>query len=144
MNAPVHHGQSSESGPAHWPMGVRPISYKGMGLLGVGDDGTIYWDGKPIVTQKSVTLTIGQKTLAGAVALSTIIAALAACVAAYSAFMSIPNRRPATVATQRPGETAPPCRNGRPTCQPWERSWPMAPNIAPGQAVTKDGQISGQ
>lgn len=62
-------GQSWADGKPGWPKGVRPISYGGLGLLGVGPDGTLYWDGKPIVVRKGIDLTWWQTLIAVVAAL---------------------------------------------------------------------------
>lgn len=35
-----------------WPKDVAPISYGDMDRLGVGPDGRLYWDGKPVEVQR--------------------------------------------------------------------------------------------
>ena len=84
-----HPAQSTGEPHAGWPAGVRPISMDGIDHLGVGDDGTLYWDGKPVEVRKSLTLTTMQKVGALAVAASAIVGAGAAAVSAYAEFMSI-------------------------------------------------------
>ena len=79
-----HPAQSTAGEVEGWPAGVRPISIDGIDLLGVGNDGLLYWDGKPIEVQKSVTLTFGQRLGAFAVAASAVVGALAAAVSAYA------------------------------------------------------------
>lgn len=71
---PPHSAQSTAARPDGWPKGVRPISVDGLGHMGVGDDGTLYWDGKPIQVARRFDLSFWQKT--GAVL--TVFAALAA------------------------------------------------------------------
>lgn len=84
-----HFAQSTSAGPPEWPNGVRPISNEGMGSLGVGDDGSLYWDGKPIVVQKTVTLTRLQTAGAFVVALASVVAAVATCFSAYADMASL-------------------------------------------------------
>lgn len=43
-----HAAQSTAARPADWPEGVRPISADGLSHIGVGNDGSVYWDGKPV------------------------------------------------------------------------------------------------
>jgi hypothetical protein len=71
---PPHPAQSTAARPEGWPTGVRPISMDGVGHLGVGNDGTLYWDGRPVRTAKKVTLSFWQAF--GAIL--TVIAALMA------------------------------------------------------------------
>lgn len=71
---PPHPAQSTAARPENWPKGVRPISMDGVGHLGVGNDGTLYWDGRPVQVAKRVTLSFWQ----GLGAVLTVIAALAA------------------------------------------------------------------
>ncbi|HBN9510730.1 hypothetical protein [Pseudomonas aeruginosa] len=43
--------------PPDWPDGVRGISHKGVGFLGVHEkSGELYWDGRKVVVHKPVTL----------------------------------------------------------------------------------------
>lgn len=79
-----HFAQSTGEPPEHWPTGILPISLDGLGYLGVGPDGQIYWDGKPIEVRKSFTLTWYQRLGAILVTLSALIAAIAAGVSAYA------------------------------------------------------------
>lgn len=52
-----------------WPEGVRPISWAGLGLFGMGRDNTLYWNGKEIQVRKRVRLTWWQGFLATIAAL---------------------------------------------------------------------------
>ncbi|KRC81479.1 hypothetical protein ASE13_03550 [Sphingomonas sp. Root241] len=61
-----------------------------MDRLGVGDDGSIYWDGKAIEIRRSVTLTVAQKIGAALVTASAVVAAAAAAVSAYADLTSLP------------------------------------------------------
>ena len=48
-----------------WPEHVRTVSFQDIGRLGVSDDGrTLYWDGKPVVIRKEISLTRWQLTIA--------------------------------------------------------------------------------
>jgi len=64
MNKPKHPAQSNSDPKPGWPPGVHPISMDGTGFLGVGDDGALYWDGKPVVVRKEIDLTWWQTTIA--------------------------------------------------------------------------------
>ena len=86
----THHAQSNESTPTGWPNGVRPISLDGLVHIGVGTDGDLYWDGKPVVIRKGVSLTGLQKAGALIVGLAAVIGACAAAVSAYADLRSIP------------------------------------------------------
>ena len=79
-----HAAQSLNDAPAHWPTGVRPISLDGLVLVGVGDDGRLYWDGLPVEVAKTFTLSWWQRLGAVAVSIAAIVAAIAACVSAYA------------------------------------------------------------
>lgn len=59
-----HPAQSDSDPKPSWPSGVRPISIDGLDHLGVGDDGSLYWDGKPIVVRRGIDLTWWQITIA--------------------------------------------------------------------------------
>lgn len=69
-----HPAQSTAARPDGWPNGVRPISLEGLSHVGVGDDGSLYWDGQPIQVARRFDLSLWQKV--GAVL--TVMAALAA------------------------------------------------------------------
>ena len=86
---PKHPAQatSQEPIPDHWPKHVYPISLDGLSFLGVGDDGLIYWDGKPIEMKRA--LTYWQRVGALTVTLSAIVGAVAAALNAYADLVSI-------------------------------------------------------
>lgn len=69
-----HPAQSTAARPNDWPTGVRPISIDGLSHIGVGNDGSLYWDGRPIQVVRRFDLSFWQKV--GAVL--TVLAALAA------------------------------------------------------------------
>jgi hypothetical protein len=69
-----HPAQSTAARPSSWPPGVRPISVDGLGHIGVGDDGSLYWDGRPIQVARRFDLSLWQKMGAAL----TVMAALAA------------------------------------------------------------------
>lgn len=79
-----HGAQSLNEAPLHWPDGVRPISLEGLSLVGVADDGRLYWDGIPVEVARTFTLSWWQRVAAILVSLSAVIAAAAACVSAYA------------------------------------------------------------
>jgi len=74
-----------DEGRAHWPPGVKPISWEATGLLGVGADKVLYWDGKPVEVRRRLDLTQGQAALAWIVGISTAIGAVATAVQAWVA-----------------------------------------------------------
>ena len=80
----MHPAQSDSEPMDGWPSGVRPISLDGLDRLCVGNDGSIYWDGKQIEVRRSVELTWWQRIGAITVAGAAIIGASAACVSAYA------------------------------------------------------------
>ena len=84
-----HSAQSTAQGHAHWPADIRPISTDGLDYLGVGNDGRLYWDGKPIEVSKSFALTWFQRAIAIVVSGSAVVAAIAAAVQAYAAWQGI-------------------------------------------------------
>ncbi len=86
----THHAQSNESTPTGWPNGVRPISLDGLAHIGVGPDGDLHWDGKPVVIRKGIALTTFQNVGAAIVGLSAVVAAGAAAVSAYADLQTIP------------------------------------------------------
>lgn len=79
-----HPAQSTAETPDGWPVGVRPISGDGLDYLGVGDDGTLYWDKKPVVVRRTLDLSIWQRIGAVVVALSAVVGAASAAVSAYA------------------------------------------------------------
>lgn len=68
-----HPAQSTAPSKSHWPDEVKPISLEGMDYMGVGEDGTLYWDGKPIVVRRTVDLNWWQTLLAFITAMSAAI-----------------------------------------------------------------------
>ena len=70
------HARTKTRPPSHWPKDVRPISLKGLDLLGVDSDGKFYWDGKLLETRSHFRLTKVQATFAILAALATIIMAV--------------------------------------------------------------------
>lgn len=86
----THHAQSTESTPTDWPKGVRPISMDGLAHVGVGAEGDLFWDGKPIVVRKGFTLNRLQNAGAIVVGLAAVVAAGAAAVSAYTDLQTIP------------------------------------------------------
>ncbi|WP_230629360.1 hypothetical protein [Sphingomonas sp. Leaf37] len=84
-----HAAQSTAEPPEDWPAGVYPISMGGMSHLGVGNDGAIYWDGKPIEVRR--TLTTWQRVGAVTVTASAVIAAVSAAVSAYADLAALPS-----------------------------------------------------
>lgn len=66
-----------------WSIGINRLD-----LLGVDDDGNLYWNGKPIEVRKSVALSLWQRVGAISVTLSAIVGAGAAAVSAYADLMA--------------------------------------------------------
>lgn len=58
--------------PPHWPPGVRLITIDAFDLMGVDDQGRLYFDGKQIATVSEVRLTTFQTTLAVLAAMAAI------------------------------------------------------------------------
>jgi hypothetical protein len=66
---------SDSAPPPTWPTGVRPISIKGLSLLGIHEStGELHWDGQPVVTEKR--LANYERRLALAVTIATVVMAL--------------------------------------------------------------------
>lgn len=57
---------------AHWPKGVRPIGWDGLGQLGKDDDDRLYWDGRPVQMASRLRLTKAQAFFAVLAALATL------------------------------------------------------------------------
>jgi len=79
-----HYAQAKQDAPARWPKGVRSISIEGLELLGVGDDGRLYWDGVPVEVARTFTLSWWQRLGAVLVSLSAVVAAISAALSAYA------------------------------------------------------------
>ena len=62
-----------------WAKHVRTVNFQDIGRLGVSADGrTLYWDGKPVVVRKKISLTWWQFTLALIAALGSFASGLVA------------------------------------------------------------------
>lgn len=85
----THHAQSTAVPPTSWPPGVRPISLEGLDHIGVGPNGDLHWDGKPIVVRKGLTLSTFQNIGAVIVGVAAVVAAGAAAVSAYADLQTI-------------------------------------------------------
>ncbi len=97
----THHAQSTATPPASWPPGIRPISLEGLDHIGVGAGGDLYWDGKPIVVRKGLTLSTLQNAGALIVGLAAVVAAGAAAVSAYADLQTMP--APTTLLLEKKG-----------------------------------------
>ena len=82
---PAQKGQAWGETPDHWPKHVKHVAAD-EDLMGVGDDGGLYWDGKPVQVGKRIDLTIWQ-IVYGVAAL--LVAAIAAGAAAVSALVDL-------------------------------------------------------
>lgn len=68
----VRKNRLSKDRPDDWPEGVWGISLKGVGLLGIHEKtGKVYWDGKEIVTKRSISLGTYERWAAGLAATGT-------------------------------------------------------------------------
>ena len=72
-----------------WPAGVSPISYQGIGRLGVGRDNQLYWDGRPVVTRSRLELSRWQRVVAIVTALMVIAGGLGSCVSGIDAAFNV-------------------------------------------------------
>lgn len=71
-----------ESPPADWPSGVRPISIKGLALIGVHPAiNQLYWDGQALVTERR--LATFERVLASAATGSALLVALVEVLRAF-------------------------------------------------------------
>src|SRR3546814_15303567 len=77
--------QSTEDPVEGWPPGVRSISIDGLSHLGVGNDGRLYWDGKPVEVARAFSLS----RLQFVYAIVTLLVAIAATAAARSEERSV-------------------------------------------------------
>ena len=70
-----------------WPNGVREISMKEAGGLGIDASGRLYWNGKPVeIVGRRLDLTWSQFFVALIVAVGTVVAALATSVQAWTSY----------------------------------------------------------
>lgn len=74
---------AAQPGPPDWDSSIRPITMDGTSLIGIDGQGRIYWDGQRLAVD-SLSLTSWQKFGAVVIAVSTAIAAIAACLSAYA------------------------------------------------------------
>ena len=68
--------KTKEAPPHHWPKGVRSVLFDELGLLGVGDDGQVYWDGRQIRTGTRIQLSGIQASFAIAAAVAAVTVAV--------------------------------------------------------------------
>lgn len=68
----------------NWPDDVWSVGLHRIDLLGVDDDGNLYWNGKRIEVRRPLSLSFWQKTGAVAVTISAVVGAGAAAVSAYA------------------------------------------------------------
>ncbi|XNY07188.1 hypothetical protein ACMFL9_27340 [Sinorhizobium meliloti] len=61
--------------PSDWQKNVRPLSWHGLSLFGVDETRGLYWDGKKVKTE--FTLSWAAKLLGALIALFTFLAAVA-------------------------------------------------------------------
>jgi hypothetical protein len=71
--------------PKDWPPGVVPVSYENIGRMGVGHDGLLYWNGRPVVTHRTIALGRRQRAAAILVALAALAAAVGSCASGIDA-----------------------------------------------------------
>jgi hypothetical protein len=88
--APPHPAQSTAPPPENWPEGVRPIAFEGLDHLGVGEDGALYWDGKPVEVRRVLHFNWWQRVGAVAVALSAVASAGAAVISSLCDLKLLP------------------------------------------------------
>ena len=81
---PAHAAQSWATPPEYWPAGVKVMSLEGGDMMGVDDDGRLYWDGKPVEVAKTFGLSHWQKIGAFLTVCAAIVGAGAAAVSAYT------------------------------------------------------------
>lgn len=62
--------------PAAWPRGVRTIGIDEMENLGIDRAGVLYWNGRVVTIQKSLTLTFWQKVTTAVVTLTAALVSL--------------------------------------------------------------------
>ena len=85
-----HPAQSTAARPQNWPAGVRPISVDGLAHIGVGNDGSLYWDGKPIQVARRFDLSFWQK-IGAVITIMAAVAAAGGSIASAAAEWRAPN-----------------------------------------------------
>lgn len=72
--------------PAHWPAGVKPLSYRVFQMMGVNEvTKELYWDGKPVEVRRRLDLTWRERVFAVAVGLFTILGSIGAVAQGWTA-----------------------------------------------------------
>lgn len=69
---------------ANWPSNVWSIGVDRVDLIGVDEQGELYWNGRRVEVRRGVSLTFWQKVGAIIVAIATICAATGTCITAYT------------------------------------------------------------
>jgi hypothetical protein len=77
-----------QQAPKDWPSGVEPISHQNIGRMGIGHDGLLYWNGRPVVTHRHIALGRRQRAVASLVALAALATALGSCASGIDAVHS--------------------------------------------------------
>lgn len=78
-------GRSAVPGAPGWPTGVHPIPIEGMALMGVDEQGMLYWDGKPVEVRRRLELSRGERWFAVGVGLFTILGGVGAVAQGWAA-----------------------------------------------------------
>jgi hypothetical protein len=68
-----------------WPPGVHAISFQDAERLGVGHDGQLYWDGRPVVTRSRLDLSGWQKAWVAIAAIAVFAGGLGSCTSGLDA-----------------------------------------------------------
>lgn len=95
-----------------WPPHVWCIGLDRLDLLGVDDEGDLYWDGKRVEVRKRLNLTMWQRVGAVVIAGSTLVAAAAAVASAIADWKAL-DSKPAGI--QRSAPVPPPALDQRGT-----------------------------
>lgn len=72
------HRWAGDKGPPEWPTGVRPISTNGLGLLGIGPDNRLYWDGHQLEVSRTIRFSTWQAIGGTMAAVGTFVGGMAA------------------------------------------------------------------
>jgi hypothetical protein len=78
-------GRSKIPGAPGWPQGVHPISIEGMALMGLDEQGMLYWDGKPVEVRRRLDLSKWEKAFAVIVGFFTILGGVGAVAQGWAA-----------------------------------------------------------
>jgi hypothetical protein len=82
---------STVEAPSDWPPGVRMLTMNGLSLFGISDNGQLYFDGQPLVTERRWSTVERRIAWSG-----VILAAIGVAATAVQAWMAVFPHPPVT------------------------------------------------